>query len=133
MGAKAAIIKTIPRRVLAALALCTGLGLLPAGAATVTKTAQLVCGQAVISSRTTCETHVPPDDGFGWLSQNSVYCARDDAGGICAGQQEWMRVMSLSGNRPDAGYAPQDFRYMALFGRLGLNVDGLQMQDATGQ
>jgi hypothetical protein len=155
-----------------------------ADAAVITKTAALACGDSTLTSRTTYETHVPPDDGFGWLSQSlalrassvsaakpividraprirlsdggfaladvvdswacvhgaaadyivlNVYCARDDAGGICAGQQEWLRIMSLSGVRPDAGYAPQDSRYPPLFTRLGIKVDGLQMQDATGK
>jgi hypothetical protein len=167
--------------ILALFVLITGA---TANADVITKTAQLSCGDAMLTSRTTYETHVPPDDGFGWLFQSltlrsssssrakpvvidhapriklsngalaladvvdswacvhgaaadyivlNVYCARDDAGGICAGQQEWLRILSLTGARPDAGYAPQDSRYMLLFARLGIKVDGLQMLDATGK
>jgi hypothetical protein len=58
-------------------------------------------------------------------------CTRDDFGGICAGQQEWSRLLSPDGKRLDAGYAPQDPRYMALYAKLGFGPQGLQLTGAT--
>jgi len=147
-----------------------------------TGSAQLACGTANLTARTTFDPDAPPNDGFAWISQVlklqpapgmpekllsvdpapgaftggakalsdvviswqclhgsqhdyfllDVTCARDDLGGICDGQQEWFRILDTSGHRPDAGYTPQDPRYETLYARLGINVNGVQMIDATG-
>lgn len=59
-------------------------------------------------------------------------CQRADQAGACGGQAEWFRILSPSGNRLDAGFTPQDQRYTALYARLGIQVNGVAMQDATG-
>ncbi|MGI4732284.1 MAG: hypothetical protein ACRYG8_18880 [Janthinobacterium lividum] len=63
-----------------------------------------------------------------WLT-----CARTDLAGACQGQQEWMRLLSVDGQRLDRAYAPADRRYPALLRKLGLRIDGVSMKDATGE
>ena len=62
-----------------------------------------------------------------WLA-----CNRADLGGTCKGEREWERLVDVTGRPLDAGYAPQDPRYGALSRRLGIPVDGVKLQDATG-
>ena len=56
-----------------------------------------------------------------------VSCLREDSDGACHGEKEWFPLMSTDGTRPDAGYALQDPRYDALYRRLGISDDGVQM------
>ena len=56
-----------------------------------------------------------------------VSCLREDNDGACHGEKEWFPLMSTDGTRPDAGYALQDPRYGALYRRLGIKDDGVQM------
>ena len=62
-----------------------------------------------------------------WLT-----CNRPDPGAACGGQREWERLIDTDGMPLDAGYAPQDARYEALSRHLGIPVDGIKLQDATG-
>ena len=62
-----------------------------------------------------------------WLT-----CNRADLGGVCGGQREWERLVDVTGQPLDVGYAPQDARYEALSKRLGIPEDGVRLQDALG-
>jgi hypothetical protein len=61
-----------------------------------------------------------------------LYCKRDDLGGVCHGEKEWPRLLDTKGRQLDAGYAPQDKRYKSLFARLGIVLNGIELQNATG-
>lgn len=56
-----------------------------------------------------------------------VSCMRENYDGVCHGQKEWVRIVGTDGIRPDAGYAPQDPRYGALYKRLGISADNVQL------
>jgi hypothetical protein len=169
--------------VLTALLLLFHAGSATAAGTTKSASAQLICGKAILTLRTTFDPHAPPDDGFAWINQVlkfepapgtpekllfvdpapevagtggaktlsdvvmswqcvhgsqhkyfllDVTCERGDLGGVCAGQQEWFRILDTNANRPDEGYSPQDPRYDKLYERLGITVNGVQLIDATG-
>jgi hypothetical protein len=61
-----------------------------------------------------------------------VACQRDDSGGACGGQAERFALFSVTGVQLDVGNSPQTPRATALYARLGVTADGVQMQDATG-
>ncbi|NPD69800.1 hypothetical protein HN018_28315 (plasmid) [Lichenicola cladoniae] len=56
-----------------------------------------------------------------------VSCMRENYDGVCHGQNEWVRVVGTDGSHPDAAYVPQDPRYEALYKRLGISVDSVQL------
>ncbi|NPD69664.1 hypothetical protein HN018_27965 (plasmid) [Lichenicola cladoniae] len=56
-----------------------------------------------------------------------VSCMRENDDGVCHGQKEWVRIVGTDGSHPDTAYAPQDPRYDALYKRLGISVDNVQL------
>ena len=56
-----------------------------------------------------------------------ISCMRENYDGVCHGQKEWIRIIGTDGSRPDAGFAPQDPRYDALYKRLGISADDVQL------